>query len=299
MKHTQTLLSSARVPFLLLAPLPVLLGVCAAWYTGNDVSGWHIFLAVIAALAAHISVNAYNEYEDFTTGLDAQTQRTPFSGGSGGLIDNPAGARSVLLMGRITLLLCVLIGLYFVFLRGWSLLLLGLLGIGLILAYTPVLNGHPLLCWLSPGLGFGLVMVLGTELALAGEISKTGLILALVMTLIGNNLLLLNQLPDIEADRKIGRRHIPIVYGKKAALEFYFACVLAMGVAVIFAAISHYLPLSSLLALLPLSLGWLVFKKMQPQLDQAPSNWIPELGKNVAMTLLTPLVLGLTVLFAA
>ena len=47
-----------------------------------------LILALAGGLLAHISVNALNEYLDFTSGLDLTTLRTPFSGGSGTLPAN-------------------------------------------------------------------------------------------------------------------------------------------------------------------------------------------------------------------
>ena len=48
-----------------------------------------LMLVLIGAVSAHISVNTFNEYFDFLSGLDAKTVKTPFSGGSGALVENP------------------------------------------------------------------------------------------------------------------------------------------------------------------------------------------------------------------
>ena len=48
------------------------------------------------------------------------------------------------------------------------LLPIGLLGLVLVVSYTPWITRHPLLCLVAPGLGFGPVMVLGTLVALTG-----------------------------------------------------------------------------------------------------------------------------------
>jgi len=159
-----------RLPFLVLTPACVLVGLGTAVWTTGKVSVLHFALALIGAICAHISVNAFNEYFDFQSGLDGRTARTPFSGGSGTLPANPAAARKALAVSVITLLLTAAIGLYFVFLRGWALLPLGLLGLVTIFAYTPWLARYPLLCLVAPGLGFGPCMVLGTHFVLTGEV---------------------------------------------------------------------------------------------------------------------------------
>ena len=74
-----------RVPFLVLTPACVALGVASAVWTGARMNVGHLLLVLIGALSAHASVNALNEYSDFQSGLDFKTVRTPFSGGSGTL----------------------------------------------------------------------------------------------------------------------------------------------------------------------------------------------------------------------
>ncbi len=54
-------------------------------------------LALLGAFLAHISVNTLNEYFDFKSGLDLETIKTPFSGGSGA---DFAAAHGVLSISR-------------------------------------------------------------------------------------------------------------------------------------------------------------------------------------------------------
>jgi 1,4-dihydroxy-2-naphthoate octaprenyltransferase len=72
-----------RPPFLLLTPACLLLALAVADNCCKPVNLSFFFIALTGALAAHISVNAFNEYFDFRSELDMHTQRTPFSGGSG------------------------------------------------------------------------------------------------------------------------------------------------------------------------------------------------------------------------
>ena len=87
-------------------------------------------------LSAHISVNAFNEYFDFCSGLDKRTQRTPFSGSSGTLPSDPGQEKTALALSIISLAITAAVGLYFAVVRGWALLLLGLAGFFLIVTYT-------------------------------------------------------------------------------------------------------------------------------------------------------------------
>ena len=215
-----------RLPFLILTPACVLLGLGTAVWTAGTVSIPLAVLAFVGALCAHISVNAFNEYFDFKSGLDLTTKRTPFSGGSGTLPGNPAVAHLALRIAWITFAITGLIGVYFLYIRGLYLLPIGLLGLLIIFAYTPWLTHNALLCLIAPGLGFGPLMVMGTDFVLTGAYSQTAFIASLVPFFLVNNLLLLNQFPDVEADRGIGRKHFPIIVGTRISAFVYGAFLL-------------------------------------------------------------------------
>lgn len=165
MVKIQDILGPMRVPFLILAPACVLVGIGTASYSGAPLNFWHILLVIIGGICTHISVNAFNEYDDFKSGLDTRTQRTPFSGGSGTLPTKPEVARIALATAVITLIIVVLEGVYFTWLYGAALIPLGLLGVLVIVGYTPWLTRNAWLCLIAPGLGFGPLMVMGTHFA--------------------------------------------------------------------------------------------------------------------------------------
>ncbi len=71
LQRLQLLVALARAPFLLLA-LPSI-GLAIAWcqtQAAAPVSFTDSLLVLLAAVAAQVSVNAFNEYEDFCSGLD-------------------------------------------------------------------------------------------------------------------------------------------------------------------------------------------------------------------------------------
>ncbi|HMD90764.1 MAG TPA: prenyltransferase [Anaerolineaceae bacterium] len=202
MNKASYILGPMRVPFLILAPACVFLGYASAVWTNSRTVNWlNVMLVVIGAISAHISVNALNEYFDFKSGLDFKTNRTPFSGGSGTLPAAPEKSGYALATGLVSLAVTALIGLYFVLTRGLGLAPVGLLGLVIILAYTPRFNRSPLLCLIAPGIGFGTCMILGTVYVLDGRYNWTAFFASLVPFFLVSNLLLLNQFPDVEADR--------------------------------------------------------------------------------------------------
>ena len=82
----------ARAPFLLLPVTLVASGAAAAAYD-DRASALATVLALIGLVALHAAVNAFNEASDMRSGIDLQTTRTPFSGGSGTLPVGRAAGR--------------------------------------------------------------------------------------------------------------------------------------------------------------------------------------------------------------
>jgi 1,4-dihydroxy-2-naphthoate octaprenyltransferase len=219
-----------RPPFLLLTLSCMALAVAWADWTlasqGQTLVSWAALACGLGALLAHVGVNVLNEVHDFRSGLDLKTWRTPFSGGSGALPAHPDRLGLAWGLGVACVLCTALIGLGFLWWRpaAWvPLMALGGVGLLLVVAYTPWVTRHPWWCLVAPGLGFGPLMLLGTEVVLTGQWSAQGLALSLVPFALVNNLLLLNQFPDVDADREVGRRTLPMVLGRRRAVMVLLA----------------------------------------------------------------------------
>lgn len=284
-----------RVPFLILTPACVSLGYgTAVWSTGG-VSFLHFLLALVGAVAAHVSVNALNEYHDFRSGLDRRTERTPFSGGSGTLPRHPEMAGTALATGVIALGIVLVVGLYFLTVWGLALLPLGVAGAVLIAAYTPWLTRSPLLCLLAPGLGFGTFMVMGTHFVLTGAYSWTAFAASLVPFFLVSDLLLLNQFPDVEADRGVGRKHLPITLGRRASSVVYGAFLMDAYVAIVVAVWLRVLPTLALLGLITLPLAVAAALRAYRYADDR-EGLLPAMGWNVVINIATPLLVAVGLL---
>jgi len=284
-----------RLPFVILTPVCVLLGLSTAVWTSASLNVLHVILTFIGGISAHISVNAFNEYFDFKSGLDARTSRTPFSGGSGTLQQKPELANQALGTAITAFIITSLIGIFFLFIHGLILLPLGLLGLFLLIAYTPWFARSPLLCLVAPGLGFGPLMVMGTAFALTGHYSKMAFVASLVPFFLVSNLLLLNQFPDVEADRNIGRRHYPIVIGRRASSLIYGAFFLLTYLTILFGVALKYLPPLSLIGLLTLIPAIPTFIGVYRHAEDV-KQLILYMGRSVSVILLTPLLVSIGLL---
>lgn len=292
MRQQYLWLATARLPFLILTPACIVLALACVHWTQGYVNPLQATLVLLGALAAHVSVNAFNEHHDFHSGLDALTQRTPFSGGSGVLPAHPelAGSTWALALGAMGV--CLAVGLYFLALRGTALLPLGLAGVALVLTYTRWLTRQPLLCLVAPGLGFGPLMILGTQVALTGQYSVTAAVASLVPFFLVNNLLLLNQFPDEAADRQVGRRHLLVTAGPKTSARWYAGFMVLAYVSLVLGVLSHALPPGALLGTLTAPLaGYTVRRVLTHAQDVA--QLLPALRHNVLIVLLTPVLMAM------
>ena len=291
----KVVLLSVRMPFLILTFSCVFLGASAVVANQSTINLWLLLLALLGALLAHISVNTLNEYYDFKSGLDFETIKTPFSGGSGALPLNPDMIGAVFLVSVLSSVLLLAIGSFFVWQYGIGIIPVGLTGLILIATYTDWVNRHPYVCLIAPGLGFGFLMVAGTQFVLMGEYITLSWLVAVIPFFLVNNLLLLNQYPDIQADRNVGRNHFPIAYGVARSTVMYGLFVLATVVSIIAYVLMGYLPVLSLIALIPMPLA--VFSLYGAAKHGAAIGGYPQyLGANVAVTILTTFLLAVSLM---
>ena len=282
-----------RAPFLPLSVVLAFLGTCIAWYDGAFHLGYAL-LAFFGLLLAHISVDVLNEYFDYKSGVDLETQRTPFSGGSGALPSGLISPRQALWLGVGTFLAIIPIGIYFTITRGWLLLPLLIVAAICIIIYTPILLKMGWPEW-APGLGMGTLPVLGVYFVQTTTYAPA-IVASIPSGIMVHNLLLLNEFPDTEADKKGGRRTLPIVAGKGKASIVYSVLTVIVYLWIIGGVVAGQMPVFSLLALLTLPFAVKAIRGVLKH--QEMSRLVPAMANNVLVVLLTQLLLGIGYILA-
>ena len=275
-----------RVPFLILALILGILGTAVAWYEsrrfGTPFHAGYALLATFGLLVAHAAVNIFNDYFDCRSGLDYKTRRTPFSGGSGAIPSGMLTLREALWLGIFCFAFIIPIGVFFTVVKGWMLVPLLVLATLLIVLYTPVIlkMGYPE--W-SPGLGLGILPVLGAYFVHVGEYTLSSLIASMPSYFLVHNLLLLNEFPDVDADVTIGRRTLPIVLGRKGAAVVFSLFLVLVYFWIAGAVILRTMPAWTLLALLTLPIAVQVIRGAFRYDDM--DVFLPVMMKNVLLIL--------------
>jgi 1,4-dihydroxy-2-naphthoate octaprenyltransferase len=272
--------------FLLLAVVLGILGTTIAWYEGFFDIG-HAMLAGIGLVLAHAACNMLNDYFDYKSGIDKVTERTPFSGGSGMLREGLLTQKEVLWAGLICLLLASVIGLYFILIKGWLLLPLLIVAVICILLYSPLILRIYWPEW-SPLLGLGILPVLGMYFVQTGMYTLNAVIASVPSGLLVHNLLLLNEFPDIEADKVAHRKTLPITAGRRNAAIVYTTFTLLVYVWIIGAVAFRAMPPFCLVSLLTLPLAIKAIRGSFKSEDMGVL--VPAMAANVMTVLLTQLL---------
>ena len=279
-----------RFQFLPLTVILVSLGTGVAAYDGSFHLGYFI-LAMVGSILVHITVNVINDYYDYVDGIDLNTQRTPFSGGSGILPSNLLKPSQAFWFATISLLIAMGIGGYFCFARGWWLFPL-LLVAGFSAYFYNVYLSRWWVGELFAGLNFGPLLVLGSYFVQTGRYSWEALVASLAPGILTSNLLLLNEFPDREADRKGGRRHLVISPGKKDASYLFVILLAASYLCILVGVLTKMMPVVTLIGLGTLIFGWKAARGALKYYDNT-EKLIPVLGTNVITILGTQALLAI------
>ncbi len=273
----------ARLPFLVL-PFTLVASGAAAGSWGGVFSWTEALLALVGLLALHASVNMLNEASDMRSGIDANTVRTPFSGGSGTLPSGAMSIRTTRALGLTAAAVGLAVGIRFFYTVGLPMIPFLIIGAVLTLGYTDLL-ARAGLGEAAAGLGLGALPVVGIDLVMDGVISAASIAASVPAFLMTFNLLLLNEFPDEKADRAGGRRNLVILLGRAVAAKIYILVALGTPVSIVGAILLGVLPPPALIAVLPTLL--LVPGIKWAATDSSQPLPVPTLGSNVLWNLAT------------
>jgi 1,4-dihydroxy-2-naphthoate octaprenyltransferase len=158
------------------------------------------------------------------------------------------------------------------------------------LLYTPVLTRLGWPEW-APGVGLGALPILGVYFVQSTVYTLPAVIAAIPSGILVHNLLLLNEFPDVEADKKAGRKTLPIVMGRAGAGIVYSAMTLLVYLWIVVWVVMEKMPVFSLLGLLTLPLAIKAIRGARKPEDMG--RLIPAMANNVMVILLTQLLLGI------
>ena len=245
-------LMAARPRTLPAAVAPVLVGTALAWTEGSI--DWLAFAAaLLGALFIQVGTNLSNDYSDARRGADTEDRLGPVRVTAGGLVP----PRQVLVATYVSFGLAVLFGIYLIAIAGPVLLLIGAASILAGVLYTggPRPYGYEGLGEVFVFLFFGIVAVSGSYYVQRESLEWEALVLAVPVGLLASAILVVNNVRDLETDRRAGKRTLAVRLGRERTRRLYAAMIALAYVTValpwIFGSLSAWLLLP--LATLPLA----------------------------------------------
>ncbi|HYH44539.1 MAG TPA: 1,4-dihydroxy-2-naphthoate polyprenyltransferase [Thermoanaerobaculia bacterium] len=249
---------AARPRTLAAAFVPVAVGTACAYAAGGLRWG-PTLAALLGAFLLQIGANFANDLFDFEKGADTAERVGPTRAVQAGLLAPRAVRRSMVLV----FVLALLIGVYLTVVAGWVVVAIGLASIASAIAYTggPYPLGYHGLGDLFVLVFFGFVAVAGTALVQAGSVPELAWWAALPVGCLATAILVVNNLRDVDTDRRAGKRTLAVRFGERGAvLEYSLLIGLAYAVPVFLAVTGRaaawaLLPLLTLPRALGLAIG--------------------------------------------
>jgi 1,4-dihydroxy-2-naphthoate octaprenyltransferase len=215
-------LMAARPKTLPVGLAPVLVGTALA-DTAGVFHPLRFVAALLGALFIQVGANLSNDYSDARRGADTEDRLGPVRVTAGGLVP----PRQVLIATYVTFGLAVLTGVYLIAVAGWQLLLVGAASIVAGVLYTggPRPYGYEGLGELFVFLFFGIVAVAGSFFVQTERLVWEAFALAVPVGLLASAVLVVNNVRDLETDRRAGKRTLAVRLGRERTRSLYAAMV--------------------------------------------------------------------------
>src|SRR5690348_2236288 len=215
-------LMAARPRTLPAAASPVFVGTALAGFFGVF-HPLRFAAALVGAIFIQIGTNLSNDYSDARRGADTEDRLGPVRVTAGGLVP----PRQVLIATYVTFAIAVLAGIYLIVVAGWELLLVGAASILAGVAYTggPRPYGYEGLGEVFVFLFFGIVAVAGSFFVQVEKLTWEAFALAVPVGLLAAAILVVNNVRDIDSDRRAGKRTLAVKLGRERTRAVYATVV--------------------------------------------------------------------------
>ncbi len=269
-----------RLYFVLPSILPALLGGVMAWAQGYSINLLNFTLVVIGVTVNHFGLNLVDDVLDYRHAVDLQKghEKNFFTGGSGVLPEGLLKDTQMLKVAGLFFVATVVIGVYLTHACGWPVLALGLFGMASSIFYTtpPIRFGYRGFGELGLLVNFGPIIVMGSYYVQAQKLAIPPLIASLVLGFLMWSMIIINEIPDYETDRRGGKWNLVARFGRRTG-AFLYGIGLTMAYSILMiAALAQALSPFVLLGLISLPFAMKSFSVMRRHLNDplamAPAN---------------------------
>jgi 1,4-dihydroxy-2-naphthoate polyprenyltransferase len=222
LSHSRIWILASRPRTLPAAIAPVLVGTALA-AAEDEFRVLPFIAALVGSIFIQIGTNLSNDYSDARRGADTEERLGPVRVTAGGLMP----PRHVLVGTYVAFGVAVAAGLYLAAVAGWELLVVGVASILAGVLYTggPRPYGYEGLGELFVFVFFGIVAVVGSYYVQTEELRWEAFALAVPVGLLSSAILVVNNVRDIDTDRRAGKRTLAVRLGRERARRLFVAMI--------------------------------------------------------------------------
>jgi 1,4-dihydroxy-2-naphthoate octaprenyltransferase len=209
---------AARPRTLTASIAPVLVGTAFA-ASQQTISALTFLAALFGSLFIQVGANLANDYSDARRGADTEDRLGPLRVTAGGLVP----PHQVLVATWIAFGAAALVGSYLVAVAGWELLIVGIVSIlaGITYVGGPRPYGYIGLGEVFVFLFYGIVAVAGSYYVQTQVLRWEAVALAVPVGLIACAILMVNNIRDIDTDRRSGKKTLAVRLGRERSRRLY------------------------------------------------------------------------------
>jgi 1,4-dihydroxy-2-naphthoate octaprenyltransferase len=252
---------ATRPKFFPASLMPVLVGTAWGAYVSAGFDAYVFFIALLATMCVHAASNVLNDVGDEIIGTDARNDQRvyPYTGGSRFIQMGILSQSRMAQLGVSLLVVAMLAGIALFVEKGPVVLVFGVVGIALCVLYSlgPVKLSALGLGETAVAVGLGVLPVTGAAWLQGATIDLSLILFSIPVSAWVAAILLINEVPDIEADGASGKNTLPVRLGLAATSRLYLAIQASAAVVVTVLTLQGALPLlSPLVPLGLLALAW-------------------------------------------
>jgi 1,4-dihydroxy-2-naphthoate octaprenyltransferase len=265
---------ASRPEFFTGSIVPIMVGGALAYHDRGYLQWGYLLLSLLALILLHATANLANDYYDHLSGNDEINTEfaTPFTGGSRVIQQGKAAAGRVLAAALICMAVAALIGIYLAWVRGWVILLIGVIGglSGFFYTAKPLQLGYRGFGEIFIGLDFGVLPVLTAYYVQVQHFSWSAFIASLPVAFLIMAILWINQFQDFKADKAVNKLHWVVRLGRRRASYVYTGMMAATYLSILVGVFTGLLPPLGAIALLAVPVAIFAVKTAVTRYDDLP-----------------------------
>ncbi|HYA14479.1 MAG TPA: prenyltransferase [Syntrophales bacterium] len=275
-----TWIQAFRLHYVPTSIFPALLGSVIAWAAFHKFNLWYFILVIIGVSVHHIGLNMIDDVFDYLHAVDRShgEEKNPYTGGSGVLVGGLLPTGHVLAASIFCYVTGIVIAIYLTIFVGWPVLIFAFIGVFSSVFYTmpPIRYGYRGFGELSLLINFGPVVCLGAFYVQTCSIAWEPFIVSLVPGFLMWSMIVINEIPDYEEDRRAGKLNLVARFGRKPGVVLYVAGLICAYGTMFLSVSFRITPFSILLGLLTIPIAYNSFRILSAnymdKMKMAPAN---------------------------